>query len=180
MLVCGPSSRGPLTGWPAGSLGEPQGGYGGCDPRPKRLQREALIRAPRTLLQTTRRGILIVDGSQATREAIAELLQDCDYTVYTADSMAQMVRICWAVTEPPEFAVLEFRLWDGPGDRAAAWLRTRWPNVFILYFSCSPPEYDEALRTALLVPATAVLCKPTSFEAILQAVVHAGSVAHGE
>lgn len=114
--------------------------------------------------------VLIVDGSVAAREAIAELLREYGHSVRTAGCIREMERVCDELAAPPELAFLEFRLRDGRGDQAAAQLRARWPGVFILYFSCVQPEDDQALRSALLAPGTALLFKPTSLDAILQVV----------
>lgn len=114
--------------------------------------------------------ILVVDSSAATCQAIAELLRECGHTVHTAHCMRDMERTCRDLTQGPEVALLEFRLRDGRGDWAAATLRARWPSLFVLYFSCTRPEDDQALRAALLASDTALLFKPTSLEAILQVV----------
>lgn len=114
------------------------------------------------------RSVLVVDGSAAAREAIAELLREHGYDAHTAGSIQEMESVSRELTEPPELVFLEFRLCDGCGDKAAAHLRSRWPDVFIVYFSCLRPDDDQALGSALLAPATALLLKPTSLDAILQ------------
>jgi CheY-like chemotaxis protein len=165
-----PSSDSSFSKSPPRSRDDTRRGSGVHDIRPKRLHRETFSKAPPAGRERLRRSILIVDGSPATLDAIAELLRDNDFTVLTADGVGEMERVCRAVAEPPELALLEFHLRDGRGDRAAAWLRARWAHLPIVYSSCLRPEDDGGLEAALLAPATALLLKPTSLNAILQAV----------
>jgi DNA-binding response OmpR family regulator len=127
-------------------------------------------RLPNELLAPNERSVLVVDGSQATRGAIAAALRDEYFTAQTADGVKEMERVCRELGRPPELALLEFRLHDGRGDRAAAWLRARWPNLPIIYLSCVRPDEDDALKASLLAPATSLLVKPTSLDAILRAI----------
>ena len=114
--------------------------------------------------------ILIVDPSEATRRAVAEVLRECGYVVHCAEGLREGERACQTLREGPRLALLEFRLGDGSGDQLAMLLRTRWPECFMVYFSGSHPSYDEALREALLAPRTGFLAKPTSLDAVVETV----------
>lgn len=132
----------------------------------RRLSSDAGILAPKCAGGS----FLIVDGSAATRHALAELLTESGYVVQTASGAREMMAVCRELTQPLDVVLLDFRLHDGRGDLAAAFARERWPEVTIIFSSCVRPDQDAALSAALLEPRTGLILKPTSLETILRVV----------
>lgn len=157
-------ARPPSRGQPLESLASPH-----HVPRARALKAKCLGRGGQ-VREDVPLSILLVETNAAARQAVDALLRDYNHTVHVAGSIAEMERVLRSMTMPPDLAFIDFRLRDGPGNLAAARVRARWPEIFVLYSSCLGPDDDEALRLALRAPATALLLKPTSFEKVLQAV----------
>lgn len=114
--------------------------------------------------------ILIVDASDAARSAMTETLREDGYLVHTARDAREAERVvselCGALTA----ALLDFRSLAGEVLALTRGLRLRWPELPIIFLAGVQAGDDEALGQALLAPATALLIKPTSLDAILSAV----------
>lgn len=118
-----------------------------------------------------KRSVILIEDDASTRSAIVEALRDEGHQVYEAACVAGAHGLCCAQLSPaPDVALVDFVLPDGSGRQVALALRERWPEIALIYCSALRADDDDDLWSALQLPASSLLEKPTSLTAILSAV----------
>jgi DNA-binding NarL/FixJ family response regulator len=112
--------------------------------------------------------ILIVEDHRVVAEGLAALLNDeKDFEVVgIAGSVEEAAKI--ATSNPPDVALVDFRLPDGNGADAASVVRNAQPDVAVVVLSAE--QDDAAVLSAVEAGASGYLLKTESAERILEAV----------
>lgn len=117
-------------------------------------------------LRTVEKSLLVVEDDEIISEGLALALQDSGFRVILFDCGRPVPDLVsrWR----PDAVVLDVTLPDISGVEVGRELRSRWPDLPIVFTSGHVP--DAALREILAQPRTSMLQKPFEVQELVEAV----------
>jgi DNA-binding NtrC family response regulator len=111
--------------------------------------------------------ILVIDDDQQVRRAIAALLERAGHEVQALEHARHLDA---TVQAPPDIAFVDVFMPDVDGFQALARLRVTHPDVPVVMISGGSLGLGSCLPMATRLGAKAVLQKPVTLDALLQAI----------
>jgi EAL domain-containing protein (putative c-di-GMP-specific phosphodiesterase class I)/CheY-like chemotaxis protein len=132
-----------------------------------------LARTETSSRQSSRISVLIADDDELIRQTLVEAVEQTDglAVIATAKNVDEAIRI--ASIRHPDVALLDVRMPNGGGPRAAREIRWRSPDTRIVALSAHGD--DRSVENMLASGATSYLVKDSSLEDIMEAVARSAA-----